>query len=250
MGVPVCKKDFLKMILPFLALFLFVNVEAIPKGRAARAISPEYQFNGISGWKKCVVKNPEKYNGNEYCLPTVKLHGCSNEAWEEFKRAYDPNDSQNPGGDVIYFDADSGAPPPDFGAPPGAQPLAEALPAPPFAGGPPPVGLPAPKYLSIKGVENCLKDHTPDGASHQAWCLPANQPKYCSDPSWAELLDSGFTPDGQPDCPDPADIPGFIECTIPASSDESPSCIPFWNQPLYCSDDSWKEIHAKVFQFV
>lgn len=42
-----------------------------------------------------------------------------------------------------------------------------------------------PKYLSIEGHQDCLGVH--ESGSYKSYCLPTQQPDYCSEEAWAAL---------------------------------------------------------------
>merc|ERR1711935_99328 len=199
------------------------NIEATPKGRVARALGPDVQYVNYDGWEDCVVVKPSNVAFTEYCLPTSKREKCPTSVWNQLKGEFDPNN---------YIEQVGGPPPIDFpeapsGAPPGAQPIAGALP---------------PKYLDIPGHDICLKSFSPLDSDHTAYCLPAKIPDYCSKNSW-ERLQTDF--DGK--CPEPSKVPGYKDCIVETNDAEHPHCLPFVYKPEYCSEKSWNEIHEKVF---
>merc|ERR1719435_677798 len=144
------------MLLPFLVLVFFINVEATPKGRVSRALPPEYRYVNIKGYQDCLTElfKPGQ-SSEEFCLPPSKPPGCPTSVWLEIKEEYDPNN----------FVGGSG------GAPPGGG----------F------VGVGAPAYLSIPGYKLCLKDYAPTGQSHTEFCKPATKPDDCAPNSWDRL---------------------------------------------------------------
>ena len=89
-----------------------------------------------------------------------------------------------------------------------------------------------------------MKSFSPLDADHTQWCLPAKKPKYCAKAAFEELQDVF---DGE--CPEPSKVPGYDQCILETNNDEMPHCLPFVYKPEYCSENSWNDIHKKVFQF-
>ena len=47
-----------------------------------------------------------------------------------------------------------------------------------------------PAYLDIQGYDECLENHSPPGATHTEYCLPATKPDDCTELSWDKIKNS------------------------------------------------------------
>ena len=100
-----------------------------------------------------------------------------------------------------------------------------------------------------------MREHTPPGASHTAYCLPSNKPENCLQSSWGQLKDvfEGDCPENQRPpvvggidsiTPGYLSVPNFETCLnlqYVSSSSHSEYCLP-QTQPINCYNESWTQL--------
>ena len=112
-----------------------------------------------------------------------------------------------------------------------------------------PLSPPAPRYLSVRDFQKCLKSGSYGAAD--AWCMPESKPADCCEISWKELCDiakvdkvpapcRSYNPPPSP--PKYLGVKNYEKC-VAVLPNGSTRCLPN-RKPADCCEDSWNQLNG------
>ena len=116
-----------------------------------------------------------------------------------------------------------------------------------------------PAYLNEIGHDQCLEKHSPPGANHTEYCLPATKPNDCSELSWDEIqfsFDGEVCPSNDPSIigeisgpPAYLSIRGHQKCLkkhYSAGEFHAALCLPE-SRPNKCRKQAYEKLIKQIF---
>jgi hypothetical protein len=175
----------------------------------------------IPGHQDCLLVHQVSGSHQEWCLPTARPKGCSQQTWDKLSLAWTTG--------IIC-----------------------APPAPSYVRAGPPA------YLSVPGFKDCLDTHEPS-PSHSEFCLPRLKPISCAQLSWTELkgvfigiscpVEKQTLPQligATTGTPAYLSVPSYYLCLNTyqvGSSSHSEYCLP-QQKPADCPQRSWNQLQT------